>query len=93
MSMFNDIELEVKDNEDSCALTSRKIKEHATNFNDGHWAFLGPGEESKWYQGDAADYGGKWDLRASQMVEILRIQDIRIPLGKPAGPWNTQEEK
>ena len=71
LSMFNDIKLERKDNEDSCALTSRKIKEYASNFNDGHWAFLGPGEESKWYQGHAADYGGKWDLRASQMVEIF----------------------
>ena len=64
MSMFNDIELERKDNEDSCAPTSRKIKEYASKFNDGHWAFLGPGEESKWYQGYAAEYGGKTDLRA-----------------------------
>ena len=66
MSMFNDTELERKDNEDSCALTSSKIKECASTFNDGHLAFLGPG--SKWYQGNAAEYGGKWDLRASQMV-------------------------
>ena len=68
MSMFNDIELERKDNEDSCALTSRKIKEYASQFNDGHWAFLGPGEESKWYRGYAAEYGGKTDLHVSQMV-------------------------
>ena len=65
MSMFNDIELERKDNEDSCALTTRKIKEYASNFNGGHWAFLGPGEESKWNQGYAAEFSGKWDLRAS----------------------------
>ena len=39
MSMFNDIELERKDNEDSCALTSRKIQEYASKFNDGYWAF------------------------------------------------------
>ena len=58
MSMFKDIELERKVNEDSCALTSRKIKENASNFNDAHWAFLGPGEESKWYQGYAAENGG-----------------------------------
>ena len=69
MSMFNDIELEGKDSGDSCALTSKKINEYASNFNDGHWAFLGRGEESKWYQGYAADHGGKWDIRASQMVE------------------------
>ena len=64
MSMFNDIELEKKDNEDSCLLTSRKINEYASNFNDGHWAFLGPGEESKWYQGYVTNHGSKWDLRA-----------------------------
>ena len=75
------IELERKDNEDSCALASRKIKEHASNFNDGHWAFFGPGEESKWYQGYAAEFGGKWDLRASQLWTILRIQDIRYSKG------------
>ena len=69
MSMFNDIDLERKDNEHSCDLTSRKIKEYASKFNDGHWAFLGPGEESKWYQGYATYHGGKWDPHASQMEE------------------------
>ena len=43
MSMFNDINLEKKDNEDSCAIIPWKIKEYASNFNGGHWAFLGPG--------------------------------------------------
>ena len=61
MTMFNDIVLEKKNNEDSCALTSRKIKEYASTFNDGQWAFLGPGEESKWYQGCATNHDGKWD--------------------------------
>ena len=41
-------------------------------FNDGHWAFLGPAEESKWYQGYATDFDGKWDLRASQNVGNFR---------------------
>ena len=31
-TMFNGIELERKDNEDSCALTSRKINQYATSF-------------------------------------------------------------
>ena len=42
---------------------------------------IGPGEESKWCQGYAAEYGDKWDLRTSQMVEILRIPDIRNSRG------------
>ena len=69
MSMFNDIILGKKDNEDSCALTLKKIKQYASKFNDGHWAFLGPGEESKCVQGKTTNCGGKWDLRASEMVE------------------------
>ena len=94
MSMFNDIELEGKDNEDSCALTSRKIKEYASNFNDGHWAFLGPGEESKWYQGHATDYGGKWNLRASQMlVDFVYSGHLVFQGSAPWGRGITHEEK
>ena len=83
MSMFNDIVLEKKENEDSCALTSRKIKEYASIFNDGHWAFLGPVEESKWYQGYATDCG-KWDLRASQVVEDF--ENSRHPVFQGMSP-------
>ena len=50
ISMFNDIVMEKRGNEDSSAVTSKKIKKYGSKFNDGHWAFLGPGEESKWYQ-------------------------------------------
>ena len=40
-------------------LPQGRSKEYASNFNDGHWAFLGPGEESKWYQGYVAEHCGK----------------------------------
>ena len=48
---------------------------------------MGPGEESKWYQGYAADYGGKRDLRASQMVEHFENSGLPVfqevsPLGR-----------
>ena len=69
MSMFNDIVLDKKGNEYSCNTTAREIIEYASGFNDRHSAFLGPGEESTWCQGYAINCGGKWDLRASQMVE------------------------
>ena len=58
MSTFNDIDLE--GNDDSCIINSRKIKMHASRFIDIHSVFLGPGEESKWYQGYAVNCG-KWD--------------------------------
>ena len=69
MSMFNDIDLDKKGNADSCNTTLRRVKEYASRFNDGHWAFLRHGDESKWYQGYAINCGGQWDLRASQMVK------------------------
>ena len=75
MSMFNDIVLEEKGIENSCAVTSRKTNEYASKFNDGHWAFLGPGEESKRHQWHATNYGGKWNLRASSLFShcLLRL--------------------
>ena len=42
MSKFNDIELERKVNEILVLLTSRKIKEYASNCPNGHWAILEP---------------------------------------------------
>ena len=48
-----------------------RSKNMPQNLTMHYWAFLGPGEESKWYQGYAAEHGGKWDLRASQMVETF----------------------
>ena len=75
MSMFNDIELARKDNEDLCALTSRKIKEYASNFIDGHWTKA----------------NGIRDLQPNMVASgifvrhkwwnILRIQDIRYSRG------------
>ena len=67
MSMFNDIELEKRRNKDSCT-TSRATRDYFSKFKDGHWAFLGPREENKWYHDYAASYEGKWDLCASKMV-------------------------
>ena len=55
--------------------------------------FLGPGEESKWYQGYAAECGGKWDLRASQMLYNFENSGHPIFQGVSAVPSNSQEKK
>ena len=69
MSMFNDIVLDKKRNVELCTTTSREIKEYNIRFKDGHWAFLGPGGKSKWYQGYVQSICGILDLRASKMLE------------------------
>ena len=50
-----------------------------------------------WYQGFAAEYGGKWDVPASQMLEKLRIQNIRYSEVSPLGrgiltSWESQQD-
>ena len=74
--MFNDIVQEKRGNEDSCAFTSREIKEYASKFNDctGH----------SW---DPEKASGIKDMQPTMVAsgifvlhkwwKILRIQDIR----------------
>ena len=47
MSMFNDIEW--KTNDENCISIAEKVKNYAMKLSQGHWSFLGPGSEEKWY--------------------------------------------
>ena len=49
MSMFNDIEWTKKRNDVICSSNSEKVKEYAKRFSQGHWTFIGPGDEKKWF--------------------------------------------
>ena len=40
----------------------------AKRFPAGHWSFLGPGSETKWYSTDKERPGGKWDKVAELMM-------------------------
>ena len=69
------------------ALTSGAITDYASKFKDGHWAFLGPGEENKWYHDYESNPEGKWDLRASKMVDDFEksghpVFEETSPLGR-----------
>ena len=48
MSMFNDIVLDAKGNDELCVNNSKTSKEYAKSFSRGHWSFLEPGSEKKW---------------------------------------------
>ena len=85
MSMFNDIELERKDNEDSCATTPRKIKEHASNSNDGHWHSWEPEKKASGIKDMQPIMVASGIFVRHKWWKNLRIQDIRIPGGSPLG--------
>ena len=60
MSMFNDIEWTKTGNEENCISNSERVKMHAKRFPRGHWTFLGPGDEKKWYGIRNDTFEGKW---------------------------------
>ena len=47
--MFNDIDWTRKGNDGFCISNLENVKEDAKRFSQGHWTFLGPGDEKKWY--------------------------------------------
>ena len=48
MSMFNDIDWTRKGNDGISISNSEKVQEYAKIFSQGHWTFLGPGDEKTW---------------------------------------------
>ena len=61
MSMFNDTE--------NCISNAEKVKNFSKRFLPGHWTFLGPGSEKKWY---GSSYDGQWDCTANKMVQQFK---------------------
>ena len=49
MSIYNDIDWTAKDNTSRCLENSSQVSDNAKKFSLGHWTFLGPGDENKWY--------------------------------------------
>ena len=68
MSMFNDIVWDAKGNDEICENTSKTLKEYAGRFPRGHWSFLGPGSEKKWYGTYDCKPDGSWDRTAEKML-------------------------
>ena len=47
--MFNDIDWTKRGNSEKCKPKSEHVKNFAERFSRGHWTFLGPCDEKKWY--------------------------------------------
>ena len=72
MSMFNDIDWTSSGNSERCMSKSEHVKNYAKRFSRGHWTFLGPSDEKKWYRTLSYTPEGKWDFIATQMVGRFR---------------------
>ena len=68
MSMFNDIDWTKRRNSEKCLSNSEQVKNYAKRFSRGHWTFLGPGDEKKFYGTLSYTSEGKWDSIATEMV-------------------------
>ena len=68
------------ENDGICISNSEKVKAYAKRFSKGHWTFLGPGDEEKWYGTLPCTPERKWDSTATLMVE--RFKDTGHPVFK-----------
>ena len=59
---------------------SEKVKEYAKRFSQGHWTFLGPGDEKKWCGTLPYTPEGNWESTATRMLG--RFTDTAHPIFK-----------
>ena len=78
MSMFSDVDWTKKGNRGLCISNLEKVKDHAKRFLQGHWTFLGLGDEKKWHGTLPDTPKGKWNSTANLMVE--RFKDTGHPV-------------
>ena len=83
MSMFNDISCDRKDNKDECLRNAGVVKVLARRFGVGHWSFIGPGSEKKWYAAENSPQGA-WDNIAEQM--LLEFAESGHPIFRATSP-------
>ena len=68
MSMFNNISCGSRDNKIECESNANLVSLYARRFGTGHWSFLGPGSEKKWYSIKEDSPQGEWDKMAEKMM-------------------------
>ena len=78
MSMFNDIVWDAKGNDEICENSSKTFKQYARRFPRGHWSFLGPGSDNKWYGTYDHKPDGSWDGTAEKM--LLNFAETNHPV-------------
>ena len=89
MSMYNDIEWDRKETKDICEHKSQAVADYARKFPRGHWSFLGPGSEKKWYGIYTGRPDGSWDRFAEQMM--MNFSESRHPIFRASSAFELGE--
>ena len=84
MSMFNDILWRSEDNERECNANATLVSLFAKRFPAGHWSFLGPGSEKKWYSTYNERPRGEWDRVAELMM--IKFRESGHPVFRATSP-------
>ena len=84
MSMFNDILWRFEDNERECNANANLVSTFAKRFPPGHWSFLGPGSEKKWYSTYIDRPRGEWDRVAELMM--MKFGESGHPVFRATSP-------
>ena len=66
MSMYNDTAWRARGIKERCEYNSQTVAHYARRFPRGHWSFLGPGSEKKWYGTYSDKPDGSWDRNFSE---------------------------
>ena len=77
-SMFNDISCGSKDNEKECLANAKLVSLYSRRFGKGHWSFIDPGSEKKWYTVKEDSPQGIWDNQAEKM--LLEFAESTCPI-------------
>ena len=80
MSMYNGIEWKTRGNKEQCEYNSR-----------GHWSFLGPGSEEKWYETYTDKPDGSWDRMAEEMM--ANFSDLSHPIFRASSAFERGESR
>ena len=91
MSMFTDISCGSKDNQQECLANAKIVSIYAKRFGKGHWSFIGPGSEKKWYSMKEDSPQGIWDKIAEMM--LLEFAESGCPIFLASTPLSRGQLK
>ena len=73
MPMLNDIDWSNRKLDQNCFSSAESVKDYSMKFLQGHWTFLGPRSEKKWYGGSSYSLKGEWlDSTANEMIQRFK---------------------